>query len=263
LQEENTMHRSIFWLPLLAAPAMALAHSPYLLPTQFDATERDHITVEASFAEDFFVPDAVMKATDYHVTAPDGSKVTLTPIYARDLALLELDTKQTGTYRVSTGAREGRTSKAVLVKGEWKFLDEDEAAPAGAHVYDMKSLTQAEVYVSRGAPTDAALKPRGKGLEFQALTHPNRLLAGGVAQFAVLLDGKPLAQQALTLRGSGDYYNKDGKPATLHSDAKGVVKIPLVTPGVYHLMTRHRMEPRSAGATAESHTYALTFEVTE
>lgn len=57
----------------------------------------------------------------------------------------------------------------------------------------MQSITTAEAYVSRGAPSDKVLAPVGKGLEFQALTHPNRIAVGQQARFTVLLDGRPLA----------------------------------------------------------------------
>src|ERR1700749_3085754 len=43
---------------LLAGAAQA--HSPYLMPNAFDATGRDHVTVEASFTEHVFIPDVVM-----------------------------------------------------------------------------------------------------------------------------------------------------------------------------------------------------------
>ena len=55
----------------LAVAGMACAHSPYLLPNAFDATDRKLVTVQGSFTEEFFVPDVAMKSDDYHVIAPD------------------------------------------------------------------------------------------------------------------------------------------------------------------------------------------------
>ena len=52
----------------LAVPA-AQAHSPYLLPTVFDASDRKIVTVEGAFTESFFTPEVVMKS--------DASLVTL------------------------------------------------------------------------------------------------------------------------------------------------------------------------------------------
>ncbi len=107
----------------LAASALLLsgsarAHSPYLMPNVFDVTQRDHVTVMGSFTEEFFAPDVAMKADDYHVIAPDGTKVALKPVYTRDLAIVEAETKAAGTYRISTGIRAGRTAKAAWVNGD-------------------------------------------------------------------------------------------------------------------------------------------------
>src|SRR5688500_14290634 len=121
---------------LIAAPAGA--HSPYLLPNAFDLGERDHVSVQASFTEKFFVPDVVMKATNWHVVSPDGKSSALTPVYTKDLAVLDVDTPQPGTYRISTGVRDGRVAKGVIAGAEWKFLRPNDVPPAGAKVYDIK-----------------------------------------------------------------------------------------------------------------------------
>jgi len=63
---------------------VAVAHSPFLLPNHFDLGKRDHVSVQASFTEKFFVPDVVMKADDYHVVMPDGARVPIAPVYTKD-----------------------------------------------------------------------------------------------------------------------------------------------------------------------------------
>src|SRR5262245_25395800 len=150
----------------LSASLALQAHSPYLLPNAFDLVDRKHVTVEASFTETFFVPDVAMKADDYHVIAPDGSKRVLTPLYTQDLAIVEAPTPAAGTYRISTGQRSGRTSKAIYRDGDYEFVEPDKSPPSGSRVYDVKSITTADVFVTRGKPNDAALAPRNKGLEF-------------------------------------------------------------------------------------------------
>lgn len=249
-------------LAFLAASA-ALAHSPYLQPNAFDVSRRDHVTIQASFTDEFFVPDIVMKAADWHVQRPDGTRLTLNPVYGRDLALLETETTLPGTYRLSTGLREGRTAKAALIDGEWKFLEAGAAAPAGGRVFDVQSLTRAEVYVTRGGPTAEVLTPVGQGLEFQALSHPNDLIAGKPARFVVLFDGKPLASQVVVINRGGARYAPAAAPQEFRSGADGTVTIDLPTPGIYHAMTRHRLEPSMPDGVAKSYTYALTLEATE
>jgi hypothetical protein len=69
------------------------AHSPSLLPNAFDVGERDHVSVQASFTETFFVPDVVMKATNWHVVTPDGKSAALATVYTRDVTVLDVALK--------------------------------------------------------------------------------------------------------------------------------------------------------------------------
>ena len=241
----------------LAVPA-ARAHSPYLLPTVFDASDRKIVTVQGSFTESFFTPEVVMKSDAYAVIGPDGVRVPLIPTYFKEVAILEVPVEKPGAYRITTGQRGGRTAKAALVNGEWKFFEGDKA-PADA--IDMQSLTTAEVYVTRGAPSDAALAPTGKGLEFHAITHPSKIVTGQDAVFEVLFDGKPLANQPIILQGADDRY-ADTKAAarTVTSDAKGRFAVKVDRSGIYQIQTRHRVVPAAPGQPGQSFTYALTFE---
>lgn len=241
----------------------AWAHSPYLLPNTFDASNRKHVTVEGSFTEEFFVPDVAMKADDYHVIAPDGSKHALTPVYTQDLTVVEVPTTAPGTYRISTGQRMGRTAKAAYHDGEWDFLQPDKAPPAGATVYDVKSITTAEVFVSRGKPDEKALAPRNTGLEFRAISHPNSILVGSDARFQVLFDGKPLANHPVSVHAGDERYAKKKPFAELTTDKSGEFAVRVDRPGVYLATTRYRVRPPSTAQVATSHTYSITFEATE
>jgi len=247
----------------IAFAGVASAHSPYLLPNHFDVSKRDHVSVQASFTEDYLVPDVVMKSDDFHAVLPDGSKSPLTPVYTKDLAVLDADTAVDGTYRISSGLRSGNTRKAALLPdGEWKFIRESDTPPAGGKVYEVTSITRADVYVSRGAPTDKALAPSGKGLEFQMLTHPNKLLVGGEKKLRVLVDGKPAPGVRLGVQKAALEANPTA-PVEVTSDDQGIAALPISSAGIYHVMARHRFVVPGAEARAESHTYALTLEVAE
>src|SRR5688500_10649366 len=155
--------RALSLSAILLCFSSAQAHSPYLLPNLFDVGKRDHVTVQGSFTEEFFEPDVAMKSEDYHVFTPAGVKQSLTPVYTRDLAIVEAETKEEGSYRISTGKRTGRTAKAAWIGGDWRFLDPKEALPSGAKTYEVTSITTADVYVTRGKPSDVALAPRNAG----------------------------------------------------------------------------------------------------
>jgi uncharacterized GH25 family protein len=258
------MRRSLLSAALLAGWALAgaaQAHSPYLLPSAFDVTDRKLVTVQGSFTESFFSPEVAMKSDVWAVVGPDGARQPLTATNLRELALVEVPTEQAGTYRVTTGQRTGRTAKAVLVKGEWVFLEDPSKAPAGAAPVDMQSLTTAEVYVTRGAPNAAALEPIGKGLEFVAVTHPSSIFTGQDAKFVVLFDGQPVKGQAITLHAGDDRYAETkAAPVNLVSDDQGRFSVRVDRSGVYQIQARHRVAPTAADATGRSYTYALTFE---
>ncbi|HWW26025.1 MAG TPA: DUF4198 domain-containing protein [Caulobacter sp.] len=262
------MRRSPSFAALLAGIAFtgllasaAQAHSPYLLPSAFDVTDRKLVTVQGSFTESFFSPEVVMKSDAWAVVGPDGARKPLSATNLRELALVEVATEQPGTYRITSGQRTGRTAKAVLVKGEWVFLEDPSKAPAGAAPVDMQSLTMADVYVTRGAPTTAALAPVGKGLEFVAVTHPSSIFTGQDAQFTVLFDGRPVKGQAVTLHAGDDRYaDAKAPPVTLVSDDQGRVTVKVARSGVYQIQARYRVAPTSADPVGHSYTYALTFE---
>lgn len=245
-------------LLLGVAATAAQAHSPYLLPSVFDASDRTLVTVEGAFTESFFTPEVVMKSDTYSVVGPDGTRAPLAPTYLRQLAIVEVATEKPGTYRITTGQRVGRVAKAALVDGDWKFF-EGEKAPADA--IDMQSITTAEVYVSRGAPNDAALAAVGKGLEFRAITHPSKIVTGKEAVFEVLFDGRPLPGLAATLSAADDRYaDAKAAPKTFKSDANGRLAVKVERSGVYQIQARHRVATAGAGQPGQSHTYALTFE---
>lgn len=244
----------------LAMVGPAGAHVPYLLPNYFDLSGRDHVTVEASFTEHFFTSDVVMKSDSFHLVGPTGAATPLTATYFKDVAVLEASTPADGTWRISSGERVGRTAKAAFVKDHWVFIEPGKPAPGGATPVDMQSLTKAEVYVSRGKPSDAALAPTKSGIEFHPLTHPNKIFAGQPAKFEVLFDGKPLAGQPIELHAAGEGDDDSGKGATLTSGPDGSFVIKAAKPGVYLAMTRYRVQPMG-DKPARSFTYALTFDV--
>ncbi len=247
--EMKSMNRTLFVSGLLAASALLLsgsvrAHSPFLLPNVFDVSNRDHVTVQGSFTEEFFSPDVAMKADDYHVIAPDGTKVSLKPVYTRDLAIVEAETKATGTYRISTGIRTGRTAKAAWVNGDWTFLGRDESPPAGGKAYDVTSVTVAETYVSRGKPSAKALAARNSGLEFRPISHPSSLFVGEDVTFEVLFDGKPVAGETISVYRDNARYS-DGKAVReVKTDGGGKFAFKPEAQGVYLAMTRYRPAPR-------------------
>lgn len=240
----------------------ALADSPYLRPNVFDATGRDHVTVEASFTDDVFGARVAMRSDFFHVVGPNGDTPIGAVTYLRDLAVFEAETPVDGTYRLSSGPREGRVAKMYRnTAGEWKMVgEEDSPPPAGAPLVDVQSITTADVYVTRGARSDGALQPTGRGLEMKPLTHPNDVAVGEAAVFQLLLDGRPLAGQPVTVFREAGRWDGRKVEADLVTDADGRFTVRVGDAGAYLTLTRYRTEaPAGAATPYRSYSHTLTF----
>ncbi|MCE7796658.1 DUF4198 domain-containing protein [Sphingobium sufflavum] len=252
---------------LIAGATMASAHMPYVLPTQFDLTEKaDHITVESAFAEDAFVPEVAMRDAPFHLIGPDGAKLSTGAVtYLRDLSIFEADIKADGTYRISTGQRGGRKGKMIRQGDKWVMGGEAPVAPGAAkpagEEVAVQSMTLADAYVTRGAPSTGALKPRGEALEVQPVTHPNGIAAGSDATFVLLFDGKPLAGVDVTLFRSAGVHDGRKIAGQVKSDAAGRFTVKPGDAGTYLLLVRHRAQaPAGAETPWRSYSYTLAFD---
>lgn len=246
----------------LTCAGAAQAHMPYVLPTVFDVGKGDHVTVQSSFTEDIFVPEVAMRDAPFHLVGPDGKDRPTGPVtYLRDLSIFEADLPADGTYRVSTGQRAGRKGKMFRSGDAWVVRGEGNEPAPDAQQVDVQSMTLAEAYVTRGQPSQGALKPRGTALEIQPLTHPNGITAGSNAAFALLFDGKPLANAELTLFRSAGYYDGRKIAAHAHSDAQGRFSFTPEDAGTYMILVRHRAAaPAGAETPYRSYTYTLAFD---
>ena len=126
--------RLAWWLPLLSAVCIsAQAHTPYLLPTSFEASPRAVISVDASFADKFFIPEVAFGETRFTVTAPDGSVTPMADVRqfkTRTVAEHQLPDEK-GTYRVSTGPRLGAVFRSWERNGKVETA-RDPATPTPA-----------------------------------------------------------------------------------------------------------------------------------
>lgn len=260
---------------MLVAQAAA-AHTPYLRPTTF-APERPYVTVEAALGEIFFVADfPIRTAGDYFVIGPDGAAAKVDSVTTlKAFAAFDADLPAEGTYRITTGERLGRTSKWVKIDGAWKLVRPanvgggasrfvaESAIPPGAETMTGQSFQRVETYVTRGAPTKAALKPTGQGFELEPVTHPNEAFAGEPFKFRLLMDGKPVPGATFNVQRGGDAYVESRFSFSGATDAAGAGMLTLAQPGVYVLEADYPARAEGAASpVAKSFQYVLTFEVT-
>ncbi|MEH6460417.1 DUF4198 domain-containing protein [Chitinimonas sp. JJ19] len=143
-----------------------------------------------------------------------------------------------------------------------RFVDEA-AVPKDAKITEVRNLSRAEVYVSKGAPSEATTKPGGQGFELRPLNHPNDLYLDQGFEFELLEDGKPLPNVAVEIARAGNFYDEKKEYAELKTDAHGRAKVSFDKPGVYVLLTNYPapQRDRSEAPPARSYSYTLTFEV--
>ena len=281
---------------VVCAVTPASAHTPYIVPTTF-APERDVVAVQGGMSEEnAFIPDFGLRGDgDWSVTGPDGVTTPAKPANFKAITILEASVPTAGTYRISTGERPGRGGKAAKVDGVWRSVrpappagapaapagparmerGEGEGArgpgpinaadvPAGAETIDTQGFQIAETYVSKGAPSAAALKPRGKGFEIEPITHPNEIFLDDGFTFRALVDGKPVAGLQVAVHRGGELYDAGRTMIEATTGADGKATIKFAKAGAYMLETRYpgQSAPGAAPA-ARSWTYTLSFEVTQ
>lgn len=139
-------------------------------------------------------------------------------------------------------------------------LEDIPAAATDIHLTEMVNRT--ETFVTDGAPTTAALKPAGHGLELEPITHPNAIVAGETARFRLLVDGKPAAGVKVTVIPGGDRYRDDVGTMLLTSGADGVVAVKWPRAGMYWLGAEAEdAYPAQRRADTRRMSYAATLEV--
>lgn len=253
-------------LGLVASAGPAAAHTSYMLPSTFDATNAGFVTIQSSFSENFFAPEIAVDSDHWTVIAPDGSTRDFDSVTKlRQLIVMEAELEADGTYRFTSGERLGRTStEALLPDGSWEVLESADAPmPEGAEgPYSIQTATVADVYVSKGPLTEIALEPDVGVLAISPVTHPNDIFLGEGFTFELLFEGAPLGGHTLTLYRDGGAYEEPGFAQDVVTDETGRAAIAFDRPGVYLLMTRYRAPaPDGAETDIRSYTTSLTFEV--
>ncbi|MET4700980.1 hypothetical protein ABIE65_004024 [Constrictibacter sp. MBR-5] len=157
----------------------------------------------------------------------------------------------------------GGPQGAPAAGGERPRAIDEADLPAGAEIAEMRAVVVAETYVTRGAPSDAAVKPTGKGFELKPLIHPNEIFLDTGFPFEILMDGKPVEGVALEVFRGGNAYEDKKVYGEVTTDVAGRATVAFDRPGVYVLTTRYPGRPAPGEAPPpRSYSYALTVEVT-
>ncbi len=248
---------------LVCACAPALADTSFIRPNLFTASTEDQVTAYASFTEVFSNPSVALKSDAWTVVGPDGAAGSVDRIEALEqVTVLEEALPGAGTFRLSTGERLGRSGPQALIDGEWRPYAPGRELPPGTQTRQSQTATVADVYVTKGAPTRAPVDVRIGALQLKPETHPNDVYLDTGFRFNVLLNGKPVAGQDVTVWREGGAYDEPAFAQTLKSGADGSVHARFDRPGVYLIWTRLSGDsPPGAATPVRSYTTSLTLEV--
>lgn len=244
------MKKTVFALTtlaaLLAAPMAAQAHRAWLAPTSTVLSGADAwVGFDAGMSNGVFIPDhAAMRLDGLVITAPDGT--TAAPenmMRGRYRATFDLHLTQPGTWRVANVM--GGYSATYKQSGEekrWRGTEAEMATAIPADATDvvrMRSMNRVETFVTLGEPT--AITPTGQGLELIPVTHPNDLAAGETATFKLTQDGKPAANQTITVARGGTRYRDNPEEITVTTGADGGFSVTWPEAGMYWINASVRM----------------------
>jgi uncharacterized GH25 family protein len=254
-------------LTLAAAPA-AQAHRAWLAPQQTVLSgDQGFVAFDAAISNTLFLADhAAMRLEGLTITGPDGALgAPQNPSTSKFRSTFDVALPKPGTYRVAV-ATEGVMASYKLgdETKRWRGKAEElaTALPAGAAEVKVTETTRRiESFVTLGAPNTTALKPSGKGLELEFVTHPNDLAAGEAAQFRLLLDGKPAPDVEVDVVLGDTRYRASGVEQKLKSGAEGLVRITWPEAGMYWLEASVRNGKSSLPNAQRSATYVATLEV--
>ena len=251
---------SLSFMFVLGFCSAVYAHTPFIAPTAFEPAHKGWISLDAGFAETFFHSDVAFDKGNFQVLTPAG--VWVAPARVEQFtsrSVLEYQAQQDGTYRFSTGTRFGAVFRMYELNGERKHTrDPKEVLPKGHKLLDhYQSVTLAETYVTLKAPDNSALKPYNKGLELVPITHPSDLYAGEAFEFSVLLDGKPLVNQPVSIFSAQDSTQQQQPAYTTTTDHSGNASVVFKNAGIYLLHLR-KSAPAPKGAEAPNYGYIYT-----
>jgi uncharacterized GH25 family protein len=226
----------------LLLPLGAHAHRTWLLPnaTVVDGNNAS-VTVDGAVSEDLFEYDTnALQLDALTITAPDGTTITERDSRSQQRRRTSFEVKlaQKGTYRIA-GITESVMGSYKLGSETKRFRGAAESyakdIPADAtDVQVTRSHARVETFVSYDK-SDAAPATTGVGLELVPLTAPTDLSSGDTTKFRLLLDGKPLANNDVTLvRGGGRYRYKLGDFG-VKTDAQGEFSVKWEEAGRYWL----------------------------
>ncbi len=265
---------------LLSIPAGVSAHRLWLLPsgTVFSGTD-SWVTIDFAASNDLFYADHQPgRLEGVKVWQPDGTPGKVqNGATGRYRSVFDVQLDKPGTWKI--GTEMSGLSGSFKVNGEERRVG-GRGGPPGPDGVRRAPLTVAdipadatdvrltetsnrnEIFVTAGEPTRTVLKPTGKGLELDPVTHPDELVAGETARFRFLIDGRPAPGLKVTVVPGGKRYRNAEGARELTTGADGVLAVDWPAAGMYWLNASYEdAKPTVPRATGRRMGYVTTVEV--
>lgn len=244
------LNKSLIALALAGLSVVSLnaqAHKPYLLPSTTEVEPaRDGsawVTFDAAVAENLFTIDFALKLDGLEITAPDGSKLEPQNVNNGKLrSTFDLNLTKPGTYKVALvnksvmGSYKDKEGNMKRFRATEETLAKEVPADA-TEVKTSQQEARIETFVSTGATNMNVFKPTGKGLEMVPVTNPTELHSGDKVTWRFLLDGKPAANQGVSLFQGGVKFRGTLGEIRQTTNDKGELTLTLPAAGQYMVST--------------------------
>lgn len=266
-----------------------LAHGRWVVPDQFifSGEEPAYVSLDMSISNEIFHPDYSVGGkrpgtsndtsdskntpdeTRLLITTPDGKRDDSTPLVdlvRKTSAAVLLE--QSGTYRLSLEQPPVYFTWYDLPDGEksrsfGKPSQARKHLPKGvSNIVGSKLTNRVETYVSRNQPNSKALNPPANGLALKFQTHPGELFTGERAQFALLMDGRPVtAATTVKLTREDTRYRNQRNTLEVKTGKKGAFSVEFPESGLYLLEAELEQPSSEKGIASETYALFVTLEV--
>lgn len=245
----------------------AQAHRAWMLPSATVLSgDNAWVTVDGAVSNSlFYFEHHPLQLNSLQILSPSGEAVDAqNRARGRYRSTFDVELEEEGTYTLQMH-RQGVFAFFKL-DGKptrwWGRADELDQIPAGAQDLRVSEVDRRmQVFVTRGAPTDATFLPSGQGLELVPLTHPNDLVTAEPARFQFLLDGKPAAGLSGVLIRDGIRYRDRVDEIALTTDGGGKVDVTFDEPGMYWLELEAEQPSQVVDGAKRRLSYSATLEV--
>jgi hypothetical protein len=224
------------------------------------AAERE-ISAETAYSTNIFTPIVGIPAEGLALISPSGERMGLARVEVEpDVTRLEAILPRDGTYRLTTGEQFGEVAPMVLDRGRWRAVEPGERLPRRARTSTLQMVTLAEAYVTRGAPTRAAVDLVNGRLAIRPVTHPNQITQSSGFDVELLFDEAPFAFMPFVVYRAGD--DEDEMRRVFVTDEHGRAHLNFDAPGLYLAVVRFRCPaPAGTRAAVRSYSTSITFDV--